>query len=72
MAKSSELTINLPPSQNRNAKAAELAAKYDSVQKEIIAFMQEDEQIKQGGWNGSPYQYLQYVLTKWAMDHLHP
>jgi hypothetical protein len=57
---------------NRNAKAAELATKYDAIQKEIIDFMKEDENVSKGGWNGSPYSYLQYVLTGWAVKALRP
>jgi hypothetical protein len=55
---------------DRTARAAKLVAKHDAMQKEIIDFMQEDDQIKQAGWQGSPYSYLQYTLAKWAAERL--
>lgn len=55
---------------DRTAMAAQLVKKHDTVTKEIIDFMQADPQVKQSGWQGSPYSYLQYVLAKWAVDRL--
>jgi hypothetical protein len=56
---------------NRTAMAAQLAEEYDAVQKRIIEFMQADPDVKDKGWGGSPYSYLQYVLTRWAVKQLH-
>ena len=55
---------------NRTAVAAMLVEEHDQMQKKIIEFMQADPQIKEGGWNGSPYSYLQYVLAQWAVKRL--